>query len=148
MSLKHKFKIDAIAANEGVWVEFSDCPNKDGSIPSFLLARASKQNTRYQLELHKVNKQIGVDRRGMLDMASITEDKAEAMELDMFLGTILLNWSNFQPEDDGVELDFSRENARMIFSSRDWLDLYDELNLKALTAATFRDKQVEAEAKN
>lgn len=144
MSLKSAFKTNSAAANEGVWVDLTSHPNKDGSIPGFLLARVSKQNKKYQAALREVTRDAGTTVEGLPDITNIEDGKLA----EVFAKTVVLNWRNFQPEDDGVNLEYSTENAVSVFANSDWADLYDYLVSKAQAAATFREKATEAAAKN
>jgi len=147
MSLKTKFKTDADAARDGVWVEYTSLPNADGSVPAFKLARMGKQNRKYTLAIRDVAKNYQ-DENGRPDLSTADEAKAEAALLDVFVTTVLLDWRNFQPNDDGVALAFSQEAAREIFGSESWVDLYGDLTTKADRAANFRQQILVAQAKN
>lgn len=144
MSLKSSFKTNAAAANEGVWVDFTSHPNKDGTIPGFLLARVSKQNKRYQAAIREVTRDTGLTVEGLPDVSGIP-DGALA---EVFANTVVLDWRNFQPEDDGFALPYTKDAAVQIFTDPNWADLYDHLVSKAQAAATFREKATDAAAKN
>jgi hypothetical protein len=143
--MKSRFKTDGKAAVEGVWIEYE--PNTDGTTPRFCIARISKQNKKYQAAFRAATAPY-LDEKGMVDFERMPDDVAEKLLLDVFVGTVLISWSNFQPEDDGVELKFTREAALEILGSDDWVDLYDELNNAAHKTSNFRQKAVKAQAKN
>lgn len=145
MSLKSQFKTDTTAARDGVWINYS--PNSDGTVPGFRLARMSKQNKRYTAKMRDATKAHEGD-DGLVNFDNIPEAEAEALLLDVFVDTVLLEWRNVQPEDDGVVLEYSKENATKLLGSDDWADLYGDLSTKARKAATFRQKALEAQAKN
>lgn len=145
MSLKNKYKSDSSLAREGVWIDL--VPNSDGTVPGFKLARVSKQNKRYGQVLSKYSEQYAQE-DGSLNAQDIGNENAEKMLLDTFLEAVLLDWRNFQPEDDGVALPYSIEAARAILGDEDWYDLYAELNTQAHKVANFRQKAQEAQAKN
>lgn len=149
MSLKDKYKTDATAARDGVWFDFTALPNNDGSVPGFKLARMTKQNKKYSAALRKVTNGVDIDPdTGLPDMSTMDSDKSDKLVLDVFLDTVLLDWRNFQPEDNGAVLAYSREAALALFSSEDWADLYNDLAGKAQKASGFRERSLEAQAKN
>lgn len=145
MSLKDKFKTDGTAARDGVWFDY--VANSDGSVPGFKLARMSKQNKKYAAAMRKVSMRYEDD-NGVADFTALNEGEAEAMLLDVFLDTVLLDWRNFQPDDNGVTMAFDRGNAKAILGSDEWSDLLDDLNSKARKAASFRQKALTVQAKN
>lgn len=144
MSLKTRFKTDAVAASGGVWVDYSAYPNKDGSIPGFLLARVSKQNKRYQAAIRELTRDAAIGANGLPDTSALDDSAL----VEIFVRTVLLDWRNFQPNDDGFPLPFTEENAKQILLDAGWTDLYDDLVEKAQSAGTFREKVTENEAKN
>lgn len=145
MSLKDKFKTDPNAAREGVWFEYP--ANADGTVPAFKLARMSKHNKRYSAAMRKVSAKYEND-SGIADFSALNEVEAEEMLLDVFLDTVLLDWRNVQPEDDGKPIAYSRDAAKTLLGSDEWIDLYSDLNDKARRAASFREKALTAQAKN
>lgn len=147
MSLKKKFKTDTNAANEGVWFDFEDAPNEDGTVPGFKLARKTGQNKAYSKAMREFTKEHTTE-EGVADFTSLSEAEAEAVELDVFTSALLLDWRNFQPEDDGKAVEFTRETAKAIFGDPDWTDLYKDLARKCGQASAYKAKQLKAEAKN
>jgi len=144
MSLKNKYKTNTKVANEGIW--FKMIANTDGSVPAFKLAFLGKQNKTYKAALRRHLDQLGG--LGTIDFESLGEEEADALLLEVFVDSVLLDWSNFQPDDNGVALSFSKENAKIIFGDEEWVALYDELNLKAKRIAAFKEQRLESEAKN
>ena len=147
MSLKKKFKTDSNAANEGVWFDFTECPNEDGTVPGFKLARKTGQNKAYSRAMREFTKEHTTE-EGVADFSDLSEEEAEAVELDVFCSALLLEWRNFQPNDDGKAMDYSRENAKAIFGDPDWTDLYKDLARKCGQASAYKSAQLKAEAKN
>lgn len=147
MSLKKKFKTDTNAANAGVWFDYEDAPNDDGTVPGFKLARKSSQNKTYQKAMREFTKDHTTE-EGVADFSSLSEAEAEAVELDTFTASLLVEWRNFQPHTEGDNLDFSVENAKSIFGDPDWTDLYKDLARKCGQASAYKAKQRKAEAKN
>ncbi len=145
MSLKDKYKTDGAFVRDGVWFDLD--VNTDGTVPGFKLAFAGKQNNKYMLAMRKWSAKFEDD-AGVPDFSSLGEKEADELLLNVFADTILLDWRNFQPEDDGVLADFTRENVISIFGNEDWTALYNLLNTKAKRVANFRQKSLEAQAKN
>lgn len=141
MSIK-SFKSSPDAAINGVWFEYPT--NKDKTIPRFKLARMSKQNKEYA----KLLRQKIKPHQRSLELEIMSDDEQDAIFLEVFVDRILLGWEHIQPNDDGVEIDFNRENALKLLSDPEWQDLYDDLYAKAAKAAGFRGALDEAEAKN
>ena len=88
------------------------------------------------------------DETGIPDFSSLQEAEADLFLLEVFAETVLLEWRNFQPEDDGVNMESTRENIMAIFGSEDWSALYTLLNQKAKKVANFRQRSLQAQAKN
>lgn len=147
MSLKQKFKTDTDAANDGVWFDYDGQPNDDKTVPGFKLARKSGQNKSYAKAMREFTKEHTTE-DGITDFNDLSEAEAEAVELDVFVNALLIEWRNFQPDDDGKALPFSQENAKKIFGDLDWSDLYKDLARKCGLASAYKAKQLKAEAKN
>lgn len=135
MSLRDKFKSDPELSANGVWFYYKDQPNKDGSIPGVKLARISAANPRY-MKL--------VSDAADANSGKVPDDKEDAI----FVDGVLLDWANMQPNDDGVNLEFNRENALQLIGDKSWLDLRNDWRGKAVDIANFRAKELEARAKN
>lgn len=139
MSLRSQFAVDASKEQEGVEVQYA--PNKDKSIPSFVISRASKANKAYSKALEKATRPY----RKQIDMGTMDNDVAEGIFKRVFVQTVLKGWSNVEL-DDGVKLDFTEDNAIRLFEELP--ELYDDLREKANGAALFRDEKQEEEAGN
>lgn len=145
MSLKTAFKTNAAVATEGVWFDYTE--NADGTTPGFKLARAGRQNKKYSIALRKMaEKQAG--RAGVANFDTLSSVESDKLALELIVDHVLLDWRNIQPEDDGVVLPFSRENALALLGNPDWADLLSDLEEKALNADNFREKVLQAQAKN
>lgn len=142
MSLKSAYKIDVQSAVHGVWHSFEK--NSDGTTPRFKLARKSHVNRKYQAAIQNLYKDMGLDK----DNQNASEDAVRAGMIRVFVETILTGWENFQPEDDGVALDYSLANALKIFNDDAWADFYVELDKLAEKASEYRVKELEKTAKN
>ena len=144
MSLKSKFKTNSNSVTQGVWVEYKDSPNEDGSVPKFKVARQSGQNKNYSKALRTHSKKAKA--KGKLE--NMSDEESNLLLLNVFVDSILLGWENFQPNDDGVSLEFSALNATAIFGDPDWYDFYQEIQNAAEDISTFNREDVEEEAKN
>ena len=147
MALKDKYKTNSKLANEGVWVDFTDQPNEDGTVPGFKLGRKTNQNKAYARAMREFTKEHTTE-DGVFDLSTLPEEEAEAIELNIFAAALCLDWRNFQPEDDGKVLDYSLDNVKLIFGDSDWVDFYRVLASKAGKATAYKIKQQKAEAKN
>lgn len=145
MALRDKFRTDPSAVRDGVW--FSYEKNSDGTVPRFKLARMSKHNVGYAKALRKFTQQH-TDANGTFDLDTLDEAVAEKAMLDVFCETVLLDFENVQPDDDGKSLQYSALAARALLGNPEWTDLYEDLTKKAQSAASFRQKRQEAELKN
>lgn len=147
MSLKKKFKTDAKQANDGVWFDYPNQPNEDGTVPGFKLRRKGSQNKEYAKAMREFT-QNNTNEDGVIDISDMPEAEAEQVEVNVFVDGLLVEWRNFQPEDDGKALDFSADNARMIFSDPDWFDLRADLSKRCGHADAYKAAKLKVEAKN
>lgn len=146
MSLRSQYKIDLDKVKHGVWVEFSDAPNSDGTVPGFKLRRMSaKQNKEYQLGLRTIGKRF-TDANGVIDVTKETE--VEQAMIDLFAKTILIDWRNFELTEDGKKTPYTAEDALAFCNDPAWSELVDKLRGEADTATIYREEQQEIHAKN
>lgn len=147
MSLKSKFKTDTQAANEGVWFEYPEAANDDGTVPAFRVARkSSSQNKAYALAMREYTKEL-TSADGVATLADVDSEDEKAADLGVFVDSLLTDWRNFQPEDDGKVLDYDKAAARGVFGNPDWSDLYADLVRKSGMSTAFKRKQLDAEVK-
>lgn len=145
MALKDKYKTDSEIVAEGQWFDFEE--NSDGSIPGFKLRIANRQNKAYAKALRVFAEKYG-DESGTSTFDSLSEKDAEAYLLEVFVNTVLIEWRNFQPDDNGVETPYSKENAMKLFGSSDWGAFYDVLTAKAKKISNYQQRSLAAQAKN
>jgi hypothetical protein len=144
LSLKSKFKVDATLARDGKW--FDVCQNKDGSKCRVKLRRAGRGNPLWSVAFREHTKDH--------DMDMVTPEEDEVITANIFAEANVADWEHFQPEDDGVELPFSVENARSILADPDWVELLKDWQGKANSLSAFQSKpgdpptKQEEEAKN
>lgn len=146
MSLSREYKTDSEKEVAGVPVEVGQ--NDDGSIPTFVLARASKTNKAYQAALTKAAAPFQRQIQLKIDV-SVQLEKAF---MDVFCDTVLRGWSNVLMSDvtgnesDKGFADFSKQNATLLFKRLP--DLYDYLQEQSNSASLFLDATREESAKN
>lgn len=139
MSLFDQFQTDQTKEIEGVPVKYA--PNKDGTIPTFYISRMGKANKRYSKMLDKVTKPYA----RQLQLGTLDAETADDLFQGVFAKTVLKGWENVRGK-DGEELQFTPENALMLFKALP--DLYEDLTAKAQSAALFRDEANETDAGN
>lgn len=140
MTLREKFQTDADKTANGVWFDYNDAPNGDGSIPGFRLARLSVSNPHYA----KLLQDIALKNEARAP--SQIEDERQGLEL--FVDSVLLEWRNFEPVAGASAWVFNRENALEIFGNPEWRDLYIDLRVKAMKQANYAKARLDATVKN
>lgn len=141
MSMKSQFKTDPTKVRDGVWFGEGDYEkNSDGTQPEFLIARISAGNPKYSKELLRY-----VDLNGD---RKLSEEENQQQGAELLVDTVLLGWKNFQPEDNGVVIPYTRENAMKIVGDPAWLDLVIDIRSKALKSTKYRAEQAERKTKN
>lgn len=155
MSLRKRFKVNAKVCSEGIWINYPDDANEDGTIPGFLIGRMSTHNKAFA----KLNRDIAARK---IDLSATALDSQEALteelkkeyiadgnvNIELFLGSILKGWRNFQPDTEGVVVEYTPETATAYLGHADWTDLYLQLQDKALESTIFTTVVMEADAKN
>lgn len=137
MSLKNKFKTSAAAVRDGVW--FDVCENKDKTKCRVKLRRSGRGNPHWSAAFRAHTK----DR----DMDAVTPEEDEIITANIFAEANIVEWEHFQPEDDGIEVPFSVEEAKRYLTDPDWVELLKDWQTKAGSLAPFQEKR-EAEAGN
>lgn len=139
MSLFDQFETDADKEAEGVEVEYA--PNKDGTVPTFIISRMGKANKKYSKMLDKATKPYA----RQLQLGTLANETADNLFMGVFVKTVLKGWSNVRGK-DGKDMPFTPENATELFKLLP--DLYEDLQEKAKSAALFREEVNEADAGN
>ena len=138
-SIYSQFKTNSDKENQGTSIHFGK--NDDGSDIVFILARMGKSNKAYAKEL---DRQISPIRR-QIQLNAVSESQSDAIMLDVFVKTVLLNWENVQDENN-TNIIFSIENAKKLLT--DLPDLYEELQSQAQNISLFKAEESEEMAKN
>ncbi len=123
MSLKSAYKTNLSSVNEGIEVKINSEKNKDGTVPTFTIARKSGQNKNYIKAVNKSTDNL-LSKFGVTEMSKLSSEQDKELTLSWFIDTILLDWKNVEPDDDGVKVPYSKENAKKLFSDESWHDLY------------------------
>jgi hypothetical protein len=140
MGLRSRFKTDVAAVQSGVWFDMPFARNADGSVPGFKLARFGLANPKYQKALALFIEQAG-------DLETVSDEQDRERSTRFFVDFAVMDWRNVQPEDDGVELKFSKDAATEILNSWDWVDLLNWLRQRASEQEGFKAKEADATAK-
>jgi hypothetical protein len=144
MAIANSLRVNTAAVETGEWFKLE--ANSDGSVPAFLLARTGKSNKRYVKRMRLLTRDFG-NADGVID-DSVDEEAFEAAHAAAFAETILLGWENFQPDDNGVLLTYSREAATALLQNPEWEPLFALLQTKAAKAGQAKQRRMEADAKN
>jgi hypothetical protein len=144
LSLKNKFKTSAAAVRDGVW--FDVCENADKTKCRVRLRRHGRGNPLWSVAYREHTKDK--------EMESVSPEEDEVITANIFAEANVADWEHFQPNDDGVELPFSIDNAKSILIDPDWIELLKDWQIKAGSLAPFQSKpgekptKLEEEAKN
>lgn len=131
MSLKKRFKTSARLIEEGVW--FDVTTNSDKSKARVKLRRSGRGNRHWVAAFR--------DRTAGIDMETMSVEEDEAITAQVFVDACVIDWEHIQPEDDGNELEFSKENALKLLSDPEWIELLKDWQAKANGIAGFQDEQ-------
>jgi hypothetical protein len=135
--IKGRFKTSSALVKEGVWFDVAE--NSDGSMCRVKLRRAGRGNPMWSAAFRAHTADV--------DMENISPEEDEVITANVFAEANVADWEHFQPEDDGVEMEFSVDNARAILTDPDWVELLKDWQTKANRIADFQEKR-EADAGN
>lgn len=137
MSLKSQYKTDPSLVRDGTW--FDVTTNSDGTKCRVKLRRSGRGNSLWAASFREHTKDVDTDVISPYEDAAIMGNvMAEASVAD---------WEHMQPEDDGVELEYTVENARALLIKPEWIDLLTDWQTKAREITGFQEKR-EGEAGN
>lgn len=146
MSLSTVYKTDSKKETEGVEIKLA--ANEDGSIPTFVLARAGKSNPAYVKALNTHSKPV----QALIRTKHLSDAQGEELLLKAFIDGILRTWKNVLLSDvtgddsDKGFADFNMANATKLFKRLP--DLLADLETQANDVALFREATLEEQAKN
>lgn len=137
--------LDMDKVAKGTWVDFYE-PNRDGTVPSFLLAHKGDANQRYLLRKEAILK----PHRRRLQIGTMPEREAAQLLRQAFVETVLLDWKHFQPNDGGAgdEIKFSAKDAQYYLDMPEMTPLWEFLDNEAGQFERFRQVKLEEEVKN
>lgn len=139
MNLYKKFKTDSDKSENGVWVEFPvDESNKN---PAFLISYMAFSNKKYKKCFESRSRPF----LRQIEMKTLSNNKAQEIEMDVFIDSILLDWRNIHDE-NGKIMQFSRENITKLFT--DLPELYEKVKEIAQDRELFLQTDFESSAKN
>jgi hypothetical protein len=125
---------------EGVPVICGDT-NEDGSMPTFIIARACKSNIRYTKALERETRPY----KRLIESDRLSNATALQVQRRVFVQTLLMGWENVFDEKE-KPIPFNQENAIMLFDKLP--DLYDELATSSQKQSLYLETTLEEDAKN
>ena len=141
MSLYKKFKTNTDIESQGVEIALQGAENPDGTVPTFLISRMGGSNKAYTKALERGTKPF----RRQNQMGMLPEETLRPIVRKAFCETVLKGWRNVLDEND-QPISYSEQNALKLMT--DLPDVYEILQQEAMDLSNFRDKAIEAEAKN
>lgn len=141
MSLHKAFKTDTNKESEGVEIVLTEAENKDGTFPTFVVARTGGANKRYTKAIEVATRPF----RRQIELGTMQNDKAETIYREVYIETVLKSWKNVKDENEN-DIPFNKENARKLLTELP--ELYERLQAESKDIANFRDAALENEAKN
>lgn len=148
MSLSNAFKTDSDLEINGIEVQAPGAVNDDGSVPTFVIGRTSKNNKPYQAALTKAAAPYQRQIQLKVDVSA----QLERAFLEVYCAYVLRGWSNVLMsdvtgnKDDKGFAECNKQNAIALFTRLP--DLYDFLQEQSNTAALFLEATREESAKN
>ena len=139
MSLFEQFETDRNKEKDGVPVTYG--ANKDGTIPTFYLARMGSVNSKYSMLIKKLTKQY----KRQIQLDSLPEDKVIEISMQAFVGGVLRGWENIQGRDNKI-IPFTSDNAIKLLTQLP--DLFNDLIAQASDIDLFKMVELEKDIKN
>jgi hypothetical protein len=145
MSLSKTFKTDPALEKTGVEIEMP--PNDDGTIPTFTIARAGRNNPEYQKVMDRVMK----PHRRADQLGALKQAKKDELTREIFAEAGVLNWKNVEAADvfgtdSKKHAPYTKDNAISLFKRLP--ELYAVLIEFSVDRATFLEAEKEEDAKN
>jgi hypothetical protein len=134
--IHEQFATDKEAEVQGVWLDY-----ELGDVEvCFKVSRMGKSNKKYVKAFDKRTRK----HKHAIANGTIAEKKAEAIEMDVFIDAILLDWKGLETDEGPLQL--TRENAIEVFTT--YPDLYEDVKSRASEVSTFREAELESDVKN
>lgn len=132
--IKGKFKTDAKLVREGVWFDVAE--NSDGTMCRVKLRRTGRANPLWGPAFR--------DNTAGKDMENLTPEEDELITANVFAEANVADWENFQPEDDGTNLEYNTENVKSIITDPDWVEMLHDWQNKSRGIEAFQNREAEA----
>jgi hypothetical protein len=139
MSIFTQFETDRDKEKTGIPLTFS--PNDDGSVPTFMIARAGGVNQNY----HKTLNRKAAPYRHLLDMDAMPAERSNEILMETYAESVILGWENVQDKDNKV-IPYSQENCLSLLKSLP--ELFAQIQRWATNHAKFAAVVSENEIKN
>lgn len=161
-SLFSNYMTDRDIEKNGTWVEFDSMVNDDGTIPTFLIARATSENRQYANRTLALRRKYNSNNRNIEDLSGNELINYSKDTIAVFCDIILLDWRNVKydaklddegkmiSDKNGVpiceEMVYNKQNANQLLF--DIPSLFFWLTTEASNYQNFLAKKREEDLKN
>jgi len=135
--------LDMNKVNNGVVREYHEA-NQDGTIPWVKIAHKGDANRRYLMRKEALLK----PHRRKLQLGTMPEFEAQNLLRQAFIDVILLDWGNFQPNDDGEVIKYTPKDAEHYLSMPEFYPFWDWMDNEAASFEAFRQEKLKEEVGN
>jgi len=133
MALKDTFGVDRNKSDNGVWIVVDvDDEGKEVRFKISHMSPSNKKLTKLNAEVHKPYRRLG---------NNMSDELTDKLAREVFVKGVLLDWENVVVKKGEPPLEFSYDNAIMLFK-----ELPTLLDLLALTASDFQNFKGDADA--
>jgi len=139
MSIFSQFKTNKNAEENGVIVKFK--ANDDGTIPSFRIGRANRNNIKWVKTVEEKFRPYQKE----IDEKTITREEANKLNLEIFVCSLLISWEHIQGP-TGTEIECNYDNAISLFTNLP--DLYEKLTDVSSKMENFLEVNLKEDEKN
>lgn len=136
-----QFKLNADKENNGVEIAFEDAENEDGTVPTFIIARAGDSNKAFGKAMEAATRPY----RRQIDSGEMKADVVNSLYIKVFCAHSLKGWSNVRDEENN-EIKYSAEKALELMNALP--EVYNRLTKEATAISNFRQAALDTEAKN
>lgn len=141
MKIRSSYRQDMTATQDGVWFDFPEDANPDGTIPGYLLSRFGVANPKFEKAvMERAKKQEGVE--------SLPDETKKLIGVQFFVDFSLQNWRNVQDVETSKPVEFSKALAVEVMNDPEYADLYDKLQTRATTQYNYRHATAKEISKN
>lgn len=139
MSLFAQFGTSKQKETDGIRLEFA--PNEDGTIPTFIIARAGGANQNYAKTLTRKTHPW----KHLIAIEQLPEAKANQILIDTYAESVILGWENVQDQSN-QPIPYTREACIALLKALP--QLFVDIQRTAENHAKFSDATTEQEIKN